>query len=47
MAKRKQIRDKWKLWRKDQLIENRRQKAIRHIKAGETEATNTNEKTTE
>jgi len=46
MAKRKQIRDKWKAWRKEQLAENRRQKAIRFAKAGETQ-TNANEKTAE
>jgi hypothetical protein len=46
MAKRKQIRDKWKLWRKEQLAENRKQKAIRFVKAAAAEKA-TNEKTAE
>ena len=45
MAKRKQIRDKWKEWRKEQLAENRKQKAIRFVKA--EESTQTDEKTAE
>jgi hypothetical protein len=32
-GKRKQIRDKWKAKRKVDLAENRRQKAIRYVKA--------------
>ncbi|KKR57764.1 MAG: hypothetical protein UU08_C0008G0034 [Candidatus Uhrbacteria bacterium GW2011_GWE2_40_58] len=36
-GKRKQIRTKWKADRKVQLAENRRQKALRIIKAQETE----------